>query len=87
MTDQTEDTTPNEGDGQYVRLEPFERNLECEHTENPDPPTGNLVGCELEAEYTLSSPLWSDETRTRYCSIHIWDAIERHVEKLKPDHE
>lgn len=72
-------------DDRYVRLEPHDRGLDCEHTENVGSPPGELVGCDLEAEYALASPLWSGETRTRYCSIHIWDAIERHVEKLKPE--
>lgn len=72
-------------DDKYARLEPFKRDLECEHRDNPNPPTGGLEPCDLEAEYAIASPLWSDETRTRYCSIHVWDALERHVEKLQSD--
>jgi len=70
---------------EYARLEPFQRDLECEHTENPDPPTGDLVGCDLEADYTIATPLWSDETRSRYCSIHVWDELERIVAKFEQD--
>jgi len=69
----------------YARLEPFNRDMECEHTDNQNPPSGDLVGCELEAEYAISTPLWSDETRTRYCSVHVWDALERQVEKFDSD--
>lgn len=69
-------------DKQCARLEPFDRDLECEHIDNPNPPTGDLVPCDLEAEFTISTPMWSDETRTRYCSIHVWDALERQVEKF-----
>jgi len=68
---------------EYARIEPFKRSLECEYRENPNPPTGDLEPCDLEAEYTVSSPMWSDETRTRYCSIHIWNELERQLDKFK----
>jgi len=71
----------------YVRLEPCNRGMECEHRDNPNPPTGDLVPCDLEADYRLCSPMWSDETCTRRCSIHVWDELERWVEKLKSESE
>lgn len=66
---------------EYVKLERFERDLECEHREVED--DGSLTPCDLEADYTLTSPLWSGETRTRRCSIHVWNELERWVDKLE----
>lgn len=60
-------------------VEPFSRDLECEHRDVND--DGSLDPCHLEADYAVSTPMEDDLTRTRYCSIHVWDMVERQLSK------
>ena len=63
---------------EYARVEPYERELECEHADTVE--TGELIPCREEAQFTISTPLWSDETRTRYCLEHALDRLEVKLE-------
>ena len=62
-------------EGGDLKLETFSRDLECEHRENPDPPTGDLVPCEQEAEYAITTADFGDATRVRYCPEHVWNGL------------
>ena len=65
-------------DDEYLIVEGFDRELECEHTEPTE--DGGLEPCHNEAEWTTRTPMWSNETRTRRCSEHIMPELQRWVE-------
>lgn len=55
--------------------------LECEHRDNPNPPTGDLVPCHEDAEWEITTSHFPGEptdpehpgapTKTRYCDEHF----------------
>lgn len=55
----------------------YDRDLECEHRDVME--DGALDPCTLEAEFAVNTPMEDDVTRSRFCSIHIWDSIERYL--------
>jgi hypothetical protein len=59
---------------QYARLEPYDRDLECERSSDG-------IQCSNEAEFTITTPMWSDETRTRYCQVHAFKRIGEKMEQ------
>lgn len=77
-----EDTTVRVGD-EYLILEPFDRELECEHRDVLG--DGSLDPCHNEAAWTTRTPMWSDETRTRRCAEHIMTELQRWVESREAD--
>lgn len=51
-------------------IERHTRGLECEHRENPNPPTGDLVPCHDEAEWVITTHD-GPTTRATYCDEHF----------------
>lgn len=68
---------------EYWYVEKYDRDLECEHRDVLD--DGTLEPCTLEAEYIAQVPMFGATSRTRYCSIHLWDSIERWIEGVDDD--
>lgn len=53
---------------------------ECEHRENPNPPTGDLVPCHVDAEWEITTEYAADgpggaPTKTRYCDEHFLERL------------
>jgi hypothetical protein len=63
----------------FLLMERYDRDLECQHRDVND--DGSLDPCHLEADYAINTPMENDVTRARYCSIHVWDALERYLAK------
>ena len=65
----------------FYTIERHTRGFECEHSHNPDPPTGDLVPCHETAEWEVTTsrypgnPADPDQpgapTRSRYCDEHF----------------
>lgn len=64
-----------------LKLETFDRDLKCEHRDNPNPPTGELVPCKQEAEYAITTADFGEPTRVRYCPSHVWNGLENWMER------
>lgn len=64
-----------------AKVETFNRDLECEHTHNPDPPTGELEGCDRTAEFAVTTADYGEPTRVRYCRIHVWNGLVNWMER------
>ena len=68
----------------------FDRDLECEIADNPNPPTGDLVPCHETAEWTITTSRFPGDphepdrpgapTRTRYCYGHFGERITNILE-------
>ena len=65
-------------DNEFLILERFDRELECEHTEPTE--DGGLEPCHNEAEWTTRTPMWANETRSRWCTEHLLTEVDRWVE-------
>lgn len=71
----------------FFTVEREARELECEHRDNPNPPTGDLVPCEQTAEWRITTsrfpgnPVEPDHpgapTSTRYCPEHLAERLDR----------
>lgn len=77
MTDTNSGVVERFGDDFFL-VQPFDRDLECEHRDVKE--DGSLEPCKLEADFAVVTPMWSDVTRTRRCSVHIWNEVERHLD-------
>ena len=62
-----------------AKVERFGRDVECEHRDVLD--DGSLEPCAIEAEFAMTTADHGAWTRTRYCSIHIWNALKAYIER------
>jgi len=71
----------------FYTVERESRDLECEHRDNPNPPTGDLVLCEQTAEWRITTSRFPGDpveanhsgtpTATRYCPRHFAERLGR----------
>ena len=69
----------------FYTVERFARDLECEHRDNPNPPTGDLVPCHDTAEWAVTTSRFPGDpfdpdhpgapTQTRYCPEHFAEKL------------
>lgn len=59
-------------------VEKFYRDLDCEHRDVID--QSELNPCQLEAEFAITTARYGI-SRTRYCSIHVWNGLETYFER------
>jgi len=65
----------------FYTIERTSRGLECEHRDNPNPPTGDLVPCHETAEWRIVTSMFPGDpsdpdqpgapTGSRYCGEHF----------------
>lgn len=70
--------------------ERFNRDLECEIRDNPNPPTGDLIPCHEPAEWAITTSRFPGDphdpdqpgapTRTRYCYRHFGERFTEILE-------
>lgn len=65
-----------------AKLERISR-LDCEHRDVLD--DGSLDPCSNPAAFAVTTADYGAPTRTRYCSVHLWDAITGWIERGDDD--
>ena len=76
---------------QHTRSEP----LECEHRDNPNPPTGDLVPCHEDAEWEITTSWFPGDTldpdfpgaptSSRYCREHFAERLQDIMDRATGD--
>lgn len=66
-------------------IEQHSRELECEHRDNLNPPTGSLIPCHETAKWEITRNLPGAPTRSRYCPEHYLERLQEIMEKSTED--
>lgn len=79
----------------FYTVKQFTRDLECDHRDNPNPPTGDLVPCHETAEWRITTSRFPGDTldpdhpgaptAARYCEEHFTERLRTIMDRAEGD--